>query len=170
MTIREYNICVDRFSDGIYRWVLKMSGNQMDAEDTVQNTFIKLWNRYENVDFDKAKAFLFTTAYRDWIDQTRKVKRMTFTDVVPESNGGQSTSAYDTKELLEKAFDQIPEIQKSVILLRDYEGYSYDEIADITALSLSQVKVYIFRGRKRMQEILKKSLLDSSTIKTSASC
>ena len=50
---------------------------------------------------------------------------------------------------------RLPEIQKTVVLLRDYEGYNYSEIAEITDLSESQVKVYIFRARKTLQSYLK---------------
>jgi len=152
MTANEYNECVDRYADGIYRFVLKMSANDSDAKDTVQNTFEKLWKRYDQVAFSTAKSFLFTTAYRDWIDQTRKVKRMYFSDVLPDKGAmDKKQEGFEQKELIEKAFTQISEIQKCVILLRDYEGYSYEEIADITGLNLSQVKVYIFRGRKKLQ-------------------
>ncbi len=152
MTANEYNDCVERYADGIYRFVLKMSANDSDAKDTVQNTFEKLWKRYGQVDFSTAKAFLFTTAYRDWIDQTRKIKRMYFSDDLPDAGYADTNhGGFEQRELIEKAFVQISEIQKSVILLRDYEGYSYEEIADITGLNLSQVKVYIFRGRKKLQ-------------------
>mgnify|MGYP001822771734 CR=1 FL=1 len=155
MTANEYNECVERFADGIYRFVLKLSANDSDAKDTVQNTFEKLWKRYAEVDFDRAKAFLFTTAYRDWIDQNRKIKRMYFPEDLPDSARlDLDLGSFEQRELIEKAFTQIPSIQKSVILLRDYEGYSYEEIADITGLNLSQVKVYIFRGRKKMQSAI----------------
>ena len=53
-----------------------------------------------------------------------------------------------------EALNTLPEIQRSVILLRDYEGYNYDEIADITGLTLSQVKVYIFRGRQKLKQYI----------------
>jgi len=150
MTAQEYNDCVERFADGIYRFVLKMSANEADAKDTVQNTFEKLWKRYSEVNYERAKAFLFTTAYRDWIDQTRKIKRMHFSDDLPE-RPQEADASFEEKEIIEKAFVHVSAIQKSVILLRDYEGYSYEEIADITGLNLSQVKVYIFRGRKKLQ-------------------
>jgi RNA polymerase sigma factor (sigma-70 family) len=55
---------------------------------------------------------------------------------------------------LHEALNTLPEIQKSVILMRDYEGYNYDEIAEMTKLSLSQVKVYIFRGRQKLKQYL----------------
>jgi len=156
MTVNEYNICVERYADGIFRFVLKMSANEADAKDTVQNAFEKLWKKYSEVNFESAKAFLFTTAYRDWIDQTRKIKRMHFTDALPDQGiADRGQMEIEKREVINKAFDGIPTIQKSVILLRDYEGYSYEEIADITGLNLSQVKVYIFRGRKKMQAAIR---------------
>ena len=57
-------------------------------------------------------------------------------------------------EVLQEALSRLPENQRSVIMLRDYEGYDYNEIAEITQLTLSQVKVYIFRGRKVLKEYL----------------
>lgn len=140
-----------------------MSANDADAKDTVQNTFEKLWKKYSTVNFENAKAFLFTTAYRDWIDQTRKIKRMHFPESLPESaiNDNEQTG-FEKRELINKAFMEVSSIQKSVILLRDYEGYSYEEIADITGLNISQVKVYIFRGRKKLKKAIDK--IDSDPI------
>ncbi|HFB61480.1 MAG TPA: RNA polymerase sigma factor, partial [Bacteroidetes bacterium] len=62
----------------------------------------------------------------------------------------------DLKEVLDKAVEQLPEIQRSVVLLRDYEGYSYREIGQITGLSESQVKVYIFRARLFLKKFIGK--------------
>ena len=77
---------------------------------------------------------------------------MYFSDDLPDQGSSdKDQDAFEHRELIEKAFVKISAIQKSVILLRDYEGYSYEEIADITGLNLSQVKVYIFRGRKKLQ-------------------
>ena len=67
----------------------------------------------------------------------------------------QAKENIDLQEVLAEALDRLPEIQKSVILLRDYEGYAYDEIAEITGLNESQVKVYIFRGRQTLKAYLK---------------
>jgi RNA polymerase sigma-70 factor (ECF subfamily) len=57
-------------------------------------------------------------------------------------------------EILEQALKRLPEIQRSVILLRDYEGYSYQEIGEITGLNESQVKVYIYRGRLALKKFI----------------
>ncbi len=62
----------------------------------------------------------------------------------------------DLKEILNKAVEQLPDVQRSVILLRDYEGYSYREIGEIAGLSESQVKVYIFRARIFLKKFIGK--------------
>ena len=62
----------------------------------------------------------------------------------------------DVKEVVNRALKTLNEIQRSVILLRDYEGYSYDEIGTITGLNADQVKVYIFRGRQQLKNYILK--------------
>ncbi len=154
MTAREYNQCVDNFSDNIYRFVLKHLKNQDVAHDVVQDTFAKVWVKHEEISVEKAKSYLFTTAYHSLIDTLRKEKYM---DDVEKVDGQQSSGAVkdmDLQRILHEALDQLPEIQRTVILLRDYEGYAYDEIGEITDLKESQVKVYIFRARKKLKQIL----------------
>jgi len=60
------------------------------------------------------------------------------------------------QQVLNEALEKLPAIQKTVLLLRDYEGYNYAEIAEITDLTESQVKVYIFRARKGLKEYIKR--------------
>ena len=67
----------------------------------------------------------------------------------------QTKHHFDVKEAIDKALDTLPEIQKSIVLLRDLEGYEYLEIGEILSLTESQVKVYLFRARQKMKEILK---------------
>jgi RNA polymerase sigma-70 factor (ECF subfamily) len=94
---------------------------------------------------------LFTTAYHLVIDYTRRQKFKG--DVKEISNTPSHTPNYNNaQEILEQLVNELPEIQKAVIMLRDYEGYSYQEIAEITSLNESQVKVYIFRARKYLKE------------------
>jgi RNA polymerase sigma-70 factor (ECF subfamily) len=66
---------------------------------------------------------------------------------VREEKYSHSRQYSDLSEILNEALQKLNEVQRSVIMLRDYEGYSYDEIGEITGLSESQVKVYIFRAR-----------------------
>lgn len=146
MKRKEYNKIVDLHSDALYRFLLKSCKEEELSKDIVQDTFEKLWIHLDKVDFKKAKSFLFTTAYRKLIDVYRKTTlKQKFENQIDEPVHHQQYS--DLEELLQKAMDQLPEIQRTVVLLRDYEGYSYDEIAHITNLSASQVKVYIYRAR-----------------------
>jgi RNA polymerase sigma-70 factor (ECF subfamily) len=80
----------------------------------------------------------------DRIRRDKKQGEMTEANMYSLSHSKQYS---DLKEILNEALNKLPEIQRSVILLRDYEGYNYAEIGEITNLNESQVKVYIFRAR-----------------------
>jgi RNA polymerase sigma factor (sigma-70 family) len=147
MTTEEYNFSVDQFADGIYRFILKNIKDEEKARDIVQDTFEKLWVKVETVASEKAKSYLFTSAYHTMIDLIRKEKRMVAMDEIKTDRYGHTDQYSDLNEILHQAINQLPDVQRTVILLRDYEGYSYEEISEITGLNESQVKVYIFRAR-----------------------
>ena len=147
MTVSEYNRAVDLYSDGIYRFLLKNTRDTDKAKDLVQDTFEKLWLKLDTVTNEKVKSYLFTTAYHTFIDSFRRDGRIEALDNIKTDQYHHSEQYSDLHEVLDAAINQLPEAQRSVILLRDYEGYSYEEIAEITGLNESQVKVYIFRGR-----------------------
>jgi len=155
MTRKEYNLAVDQFSDGLYRFVLKSLKDEDSAKDTVQEVFARLWEKHENVQFEKVKSYLFTAGHRTVIDIYRKNKRMTDFDQMSEHSYSHEKHYSDLNEILNQAVSKLPETQRSAIMLRDYEGYSYQEIGEILSLNESQVKVYIFRARKALQDYLK---------------
>lgn len=154
MTVEEYNKSVDLYSDGIFRFILKNIKDEDEAKDIVQDTYEKLWIRASDVSFNKVKSYLFSTAYHTMIDKIRKNKRITnLSDEIDDL--GTYTDTYNgLSEVLDQALRQLSEVQRSVILLRDYEGYAYNEIAEITDLSESQVKVYIYRGRLALKKYI----------------
>lgn len=154
MTVKEFNKCVDDYSDNLYRFVLKNIKDEEKAKDIVQDTFEKFWNKKEDVQQGKEKSYLFTTAYHTLIDVTRREKKQGNFKEVREENYSVNNQYSDLQEVLHEAIEKLPEDQKAVIMLRDYEGYAYNEIAEITGLTESQVKVYIFRGRKFLQQYL----------------
>ncbi len=155
MTTKEYNICVNQLSDDVYRFLVKQLSNEMEAQDIVQNTFEKLWINKEQVVFEKAKSYLFTVAYRNMIDYTRRQKFRGSNEHLPEEGDNSFQRQFETREILNKGLEQLSEIQKTLILMRDYEGYNYEELAEMTELTLSQVKVYLYRGRKKLQEYIR---------------
>lgn len=154
MTAEEFNKCVDLYADNLYRFILKNIKDEEKARDVVQDTYEKLWLKVSEVESTNAKSYMFTTAYRTMIDRIRKDKKqgeMTEANMYSLSTNRQYS---DLKEILNEALTKLPEIQRSVILLRDYEGYNYGEIGQITGLNESQVKVYIFRARSFLKNYI----------------
>jgi RNA polymerase sigma factor (sigma-70 family) len=152
MTAAEYNKCVDLFADGVYRFILKNLKDEENARDIVQDAFTKMWEKVRDISFEKSKSYLFTAAYHTMIDFIRKERPKEALDNLANMNSSENSSYSDLKEILDEAVEKLPEIQRSVLLLRDYEGYSYEEIGQITGLNESQVKVYIYRARIFMKD------------------
>jgi RNA polymerase sigma-70 factor (ECF subfamily) len=117
------------------------------AEDIVQDSYEKLWKNVEQVNGEKVKSYLFTTAYHTMIDRLRKEKRMSLSDNLPQNEVSQQGYYSDARKRLDEAVNRLPEVQRIAVILRDYEGYSYEEIGEMTGLNESQVKVYIYRAR-----------------------
>ncbi|MBI2258376.1 MAG: RNA polymerase sigma factor [Flavobacteriia bacterium] len=155
MNVKEYNEAVDCYADSIYRFALKHLKNAMNAQDIVQETFMKVWDKHQEVDAQKVKSYLFTTAYHTIINWIKNEKKSGDIEKAPIHQFFYKPAEMDIKEVLEKALDTLPEIQKTLVLLRDYEGYSYDEIGEICSLNPSQVKVYIFRARQQLKNYIK---------------
>jgi RNA polymerase sigma-70 factor (ECF subfamily) len=151
MTPEQYNQCVDQHADGIFRFALKNLRDDELAKDIVQETFTRMWSRLDTVDGAKGKSYLFTTAHHLICDNAKKRLRNVRMEESHEQKSFTSQDNPDLKDILEQALATLPELQRSVILLRDLEGYSYDEIAELTELTLSQVKVYIYRGRTALK-------------------
>ena len=147
---------MDAYADGVYRFVLKHIKDKDAAKDIVQDSFEKMWKKLDGIEASKSKTYLFTTAYHTLVDYTRKnSKRAAFSEV--DFNQHSHNRQYsDLKEVLNRGLEQLPEIQKTVLLLRDYEGYDYAEIGRIAGLSESQVKVYIFRARTFLKNYIGK--------------
>lgn len=154
LNTKDYNQLIDLFADNIYRFALKHLKNDMDAKDIVQNTYLKAWEKHNTIELSKGKSYLFTVAYHLILDHIKFDKRHVTDDLLNTIELEQNHFNIDLSETLHWALDKLPTIQKTVVLLRDYEGYSYDEIAAITSISESQVKVYIFRARKALKSVL----------------
>jgi RNA polymerase sigma-70 factor (ECF subfamily) len=131
-----------------------MNGNET-AKDVVQDVFTKLWEKHEQVQFDKVKSYLFTAGYHTMIDAFRRNSIATSIEEVASANHAHEQHYSDLSEILDDAIKNLPENQRAAVLLRDYEGYSYREIGDMLQFSETQVKVYIYRARKFLQQYLK---------------
>ncbi len=156
MTVGEYNRCVERFSDNVYRFALKSLRDPEAAKDVVQESFLRLWENRAAVMEGKEKSYLFTITYRLLVDTVRWQGRFGGGEEALRSVEAGPGSEPDVREKLEEALEALPALQKTLVMLRDYEGYSYREIGEMTGLSESQVKVYIFRARVALKARLGK--------------
>lgn len=154
MTELEYNNCVNSYADNVYRFILKNLRHEEDARDIVQTAFEKLWRNRQEVNSEKSRSYLFTIAYHQMIDHLRKSKRIQLRENFAEGARVQDRNPSHLKKVLEEALSRLNEKQRSLVLLKDYEGYSYEEIGQITGLNESQVKVYLHRARLELKEYL----------------
>ena len=156
MTEKEFNDCVNLYADNVFRFILKNLKHEENARDVVQASFEKMWLNREKVDSERSKSYLFTVAYHQMIDLIRKNKRVKLEDDFSSSLQTTREPQTEVKKLLNEALYRLSETQRSLVLLKDYEGYSYDEISEITSLSISQVKVYLHRARIQLKNYLVK--------------
>jgi len=156
MTEKEYNDCVNQYADNVYRFIVKNLRHEEDARDVVQTAFEKLWRNREDVDGTKSKSYLFTVVYNSMIDHLRKVKRVYLKEEFKDDARVYNRQIDNAKAVLQDALKKLSETQRSLVMLKDYEGYSYEEIGKIMNLSESQVKVYLHRARLQLKEYIVK--------------
>ena len=154
MTRKEYNKAVHEYSNRLFRYALKWTRSEHDANDMVQDVFGKLWVNRKKVKFDKVKSWLFTTMHNGLVNATKKKRPLHLEDVTYHDPIGVHQQ-FELQDLIEKAMADLSEQHRSIILLRDLEGYNYKEIGDILDLNESQVKVYLFRARQKVKNKLK---------------
>jgi RNA polymerase sigma-70 factor (ECF subfamily) len=154
MTEFEYNQCVTLYADNVFRFIMKNIGHEADARDIVQSAFEKMWLNKQHVITEKSKSYLFTVAYHQMIDHIRKTKKTKIVSSFEQDERVVYQTNNQLKETLMQALNQLNETQKSLVLLKDYEGYNYQEIGEIMNLSESQVKVYLHRARLQLRNYL----------------
>ncbi len=156
MTVKEYNRSIEEYADSVYRFIRGSLKDEHRANDIVQDSYERLWKNVAEIDYQVVKSWLFTTAYHNMIDIIRKEKRMTNLEETHEKEMICESQYNDLNEILHDAVERLPEQQKTSVMLRDYEGYSYKEIGDITGLSEAQVKINIYRGRLALKNFIGK--------------
>jgi len=147
----------------LYRLALRITMSHEEAEDIVQDTMIKVWNRRDDwQEIDSIEAFCLTVCRNLAIDRMKKAGRDSRT--IAEEDAENADTAYnpyeaaaqrDRMETVRRIIDTLPEKQKSCLQLRDFEGKTYKEIAQVLDISEEQVKVSIFRARQTVKQRLK---------------
>jgi RNA polymerase sigma-70 factor (ECF subfamily) len=150
---REYNIAVEKHASNLYGYVFSFLRNSEDSQDIVQDVFEKLWKNKKKVEVEKCKAWMFRTGHNTLINFAKRKQRTVYnTDLIPEQIN--VDNRFETQEIIDLALSLLPPLQKSIVLLRDLEGYTYEEISETLEISDSQVKVYLYRARKKIKKQL----------------
>lgn len=144
--------------DKLYRLVLRITLDSAEAEDIVQDTMIRVWNkRDEWAQFNSIEAFCLTVARNLAIDRSQKseAQNIELTTETQEMSDGSTPERQlersEQMDLVRKLINELPEKQRTIIQLRDIEEKSYKEIADVMQLTEDQVKVTLFRARQRIK-------------------
>ena len=144
----------------LFRLALRITLNRAEAEDIVQDTLIKVWNRrYEGENIDSIEAFSLTVGRNLSLDRIKKkennndsLEDVKVAEPLASSNPQDRMIEEDKISLVKQIVDALPEKQRSCMQLRDFEGKSYKEIAEILEISEEQVKVNIFRARQTVKQ------------------
>ena len=146
----------------LFRLALRITLNNAEAEDIVQETLIKVWKKRESWDeIESIEAFCYSICRNLALDRTRRADKFsesldetrdTTADTSYSSNPEEQVQQSDRIKLVKELIDHLPEKQRSVIQLRDFEGKSYKEIADIMQMTDEQVKVTLFRARQTIKK------------------
>lgn len=155
ISVEEYNQAVHKYTRGVFRFLFKSLKDKEAADDLVQDCYLKLWQHRDRVHPDKIKAWLFSVAHHALVDYLSDSARRVKLDEHSQTPAVFQANAFDARAILERALNELPPLQKSILLLRDLEGYEYREIGEILGLTESQVKVYLFRARQKVKNSIK---------------
>ena len=154
MDPKDFDRCVKEYADDLFRSVMMKMRDRDEAKDIVQEAYLRLWMRLDRVCAAHARGYLFITAYNLVVDYARKRKNVVRFD--PWHGASQVTHQpkLGLQEVLNSALAGLPPIQRTLVLLRDHHGHTYQEMAAITGLDQTRVKVYLFRARKALRHYI----------------
>lgn len=160
MTRNDFNDLVQQLSRKLYGYAFRILRNQQEAEDAVQEIFIKLWNMGEKLNrYTSIDALSITITKNYCIDLLRKQKHFQHEEHNNQDyNDITLPSPYDQMEIREsddiilKIIDNLPDAYKSVITLREIDGFSYEEISEKTDQNINTLRVTLSRARKIIRD------------------
>jgi len=162
MRIEDFNQLVSSMKDKMYRLALRIVRNEEDAHDVVQESFLKIWKKREKIEQVTNQAAYCMTITRNMSIDKLRGKKMNLSDIDEQydlkakiADPENAYIASDQYNRLIEIVNSLPENHKTVIQLRDVEGYTYKEISEITGYSVEKVKVYLHRARTRLRLIIK---------------
>lgn len=156
MELQEFKSKILPVKDRLYRIALNMLKSVQEAEDTLQDAMVKLWNKREQLQsYHSVEALAVTITKNLCLDKLKSKKHKNLLDVQEMEldsgfeNPHRKAELKDSMKVMHSAFDSLPEQQRLLILLRDVEGFSYEEIAEQTGLEVNNIRVGLSRARKK---------------------
>jgi RNA polymerase sigma-70 factor (ECF subfamily) len=146
-----------RYAGDVYRFAHWLSGNPHDAQDITAETFVRAWTAPEEPRLESVKAYLFTIARNLHRKQWRRASRYEVLDeAMPDPATPPDEAAANREEFQRTlaAVHALPEMDRTVLLLRAQEDLSYEDIAAVTGLSVTTAKVKVFRARAKLAALL----------------
>lgn len=165
MDLRDFKIKVFPLKNKMFRLALRMLNDTEDASDTVQDAMIRLWNIREKLDqYRSVEALAVVTTRNLCLDRIKSKRYMTsrIEDNKDEAEDALNEEKQDLSDIVQKIrkiISTLPEQQKTIIHLRDIEGYEFEEIAQMLDMNENAIRVNLSRARKKIREILLKNKL-----------
>ncbi len=154
MTVQEYNRSVDDFSDALKRFVERVTMDNKVAEDIVQDVYEKVWRNLELVENKNLKAYLFTSANQLTINHLTRENVFKSIEMKPVDEYQHSGDYSDVQDVLFHAMNVLNPMQKMYLLMREYEGFEYEEIVKMTGADIVSIKKSVFRAKQVLQKYL----------------
>lgn len=151
MTEKEYNVCVEKYSNRVFAYLVKNMQDSDSAKDVLQDSFVSLWNNREKVEKEKSKSFLFTVAHNLMMNTFNYNKLRQQPIILEELVENRD---FENKDFINYLTNLLTPIMKECLLLRDLEGFAYREIAQMMNITEENVKVNIFRARVKMRQYI----------------
>ena len=154
MTTQQYNVIVKEYNIRVFRFLMKNLNDKEVSKDVLQETFMKLWEFKDRINIASIKSWLFTTAYHAMLKQMVGKNKVVMKDVTEVDVPAEMNNEFENKQFLERYLPLLPTVQRSILVLKDLEGYNYKEIGDMLNISDAQVKVYLFRARQKLRDLV----------------
>ena len=160
MELNEFKIKISEIRNLLFRFAKRLLGGREDAEDIVQEVFVKLWKNMGNLDEKKNfSAFAMTITKNLCIDRlrARKGKLIEFDDEIFKGSADNiinNIENADSVEIAKSLIDSLPLKHRMIMHLRDIEGHEYEEISDLLGYEINDIKVTLCRARKKIREQL----------------
>ena len=151
---KKFQKWVKRYQDDVWSLARYLLQDASEAEDATQEAFIKLWSQRESIDPELIKPWLLKVTRNACLDRLRRQRLVTEVQTGDVHGPGATAQHDEMGRWLKAAIADLEEPYRSLVVLRDVQQHSYEEVARITELNLSQVKVYLHRARKQLREQL----------------